>query len=478
MTILGHLEPARVLFYFEEFSAIPHGSHNTKGVSDYCVAFAKAHGLEYRQDEDNNVIIKKAGSTGYEQSAPVILQGHLDMVCVKESDCHKDMDNEGLDLFVDGDLIGARGTSLGADNGVAVAMMLAILDGDYPHPPIEAVFTSDEEVGLVGAQRLDASWLAGRRLLNLDSEEEGVLTVSCAGGSRDTCTIPVTREPFSGTALTVTLGGLSGGHSGMEIHKGRGNANQQMGRVLYALSQNTQLRLERVDCVGQDNAIASRTVATIVADGVETIKTAVAEFDGILKHELRLTDAEAFLSVEPAQSKGEPMDKDSTGRVICFLTCAPNGVQGMSGEIAGLVQTSLNMGVVATSDTAVVATFSMRSSVGSEKQMLSQRLAALTEQLGGSVSRSGEYPAWEYRKDSPLRTLMEQVFAQEYGREPTIEAIHAGLECGLFSEKIPELDSVSYGPDLMEVHSPRERMSISSLQRVWLYTLELLKQMK
>ena len=408
MPILDHLEPRAVFSCFEQLCAIPHGSGNTKAISDYLVRFAAEHQLRCIQDAHNNVIIFAPGTPGYESAAPVILQGHMDMVCETAPDCTKDMAREGLDLFVDGDTIGARGTTLGGDDGIAVAMALAILAADdIPHPPLEVVITVDEEAGMLGAAALDASVLKGRTMLNLDSEDEGVLTVSCAGGNVSVCTLPVTRAPFSGTALTVTVGGLLGGHSGAEIDKGRGNANLLMGRVLYAVGAHTPLRLVSVAGGLKDNAI-------------------------------------------PRESR----------------------------DIPGLVQTSLNLGILTTDADTVQASFCVRSSVSTQKEMLVARLRCLMAQLGGTVAVSGDYPAWEYRKDSPLRERMVAVFREQYGRDPKVEAIHAGVECGLFAGKLPGLDCVSFGPDLTEIHTCRERMHIASVQRVWRYTLEVLRRCK
>ena len=460
MPILDHLEPQAVFSYFEQLCAIPHGSGNTKAISDFLVRFAAAQHLRCIQDAHNNVVIFSPGTPGYETAAPVILQGHMDMVCETAPDCTKDMTREGLDLFVDGDTIGARGTTLGGDDGIAVAMALAILDADdIPHPPLEIVITVDEETGMLGAAALDASVLKGRTMLNLDSEDEGVLTVSCAGGNVSVCTLPVTRAPFSGTALTVTVGGLLGGHSGAEIDKGRGNANLLMGRVLYAVSEHTPLRLVSVAGGLKDNAIPRESRAVIaVADAA--------------------ADPDVFARSNAARPQQLPMDEASTQRAVCMLCCLPNGIQAMSRDIPGLVQTSLNLGILTTDADTVQASFCVRSSVSTQKEMLVARLRCLMAQLGGTVAVSGDYPAWEYRKDSPLRERMVAVFREQYGRDPKVEAIHAGVECGLFAGKLPGLDCVSFGPDLTEIHTCRERMHIASVQRVWRYTLEVLRRCK
>ena len=478
MAILEHLEPRGVFRFFEELCAIPHGSSNTKVVSDWLMDFARERGLEAYQDGLNNVIIIKEATSGYESAEPVILQGHMDMVCEKAPGCAKDMEKEGLDLAVDGDAVYAEGTTLGGDDGIAVAMALAILDADdIPHPRLEAVFTVDEEIGMLGATALDVSMLRGRRMLNLDSEEEGVFTVGCAGGNLTQCTLPLTRAPYAGKALTVTVGGLRGGHSGAEIDKGLGNANMLMGRLLYAASRKAELRLVEVNGGLKDNAIPRETVATLVTTDPEAVLAVCRELDAQLKNEYRTTDPNVFVTA--AESTASlPMDDDTTRRVLCFLTCAPNGIQAMSADMPGLVQTSLNLGILKTEKDAVIASFCVRSSIDGQKQMLVERLTCMTEALGGTVEVFGDYSGWEYRPDSPLRELLVEVFTQQYGHAPRIEAIHAGVECGIFSGKLPGLDCVSMGPDLTEIHTCREKLYISSVQRLWTMVLETLKRMK
>ena len=479
MGVLGHLEPKRVLELFEEMCAIPHGSFHTKAISDWCVEFAKERGLEYHQDSANNVIIIKPATAGYENAPAMILQGHLDMVCEKDADCPKDMLTEGLDLAIDGDWIYAKGTTLGGDDGIAVAMAMAVLDDNsLQHPRIEAVFTTDEEVGLLGAAALDVSPLQGRMLLNIDSEVEGVFTVSCAGGCRAHCSVPVTREGFhNGVGLHVSVEGLQGGHSGVEIHKGRVNANVILGRVLRAAAAAADMRIVSVRGGVKDNVIPSNAVAHVIVSDEAAVRAAWTALEQDLQNEFRATDGKIRLAVTAADT-APALDADSTRRVTTLLTCAPNGVQVMSADIEGLVQTSLNLGVLATEDDGVKASFSIRSSVESQKQMMKDKVLCLTEQLGGSVEFTGDYPGWAYLENSPLREKMLEVFREQYGREPQVEAIHAGLECGLFSGKMPGLDCVSIGPDLKDIHSSRERMSISSVQRVYAFVVELLRRSK
>ena len=479
MNVLSGLEPKNVFHFFEQLCAIPHGSYHTKAISDYLAAFARERGLKYRQDEANNVIIWKGATPGYENAPTVMLQGHMDMVCEKDPDCAKDMETESLDLFVDGDEVGAKGTTLGGDDGIAVAIGLAILDADdIAHGPLECLFTVDEEVGMIGARALDASDLKAKYMLNIDSEEEKVLTVSCAGSTRAVCTLPVTRQSFGGVTFTLTVDGLIGGHSGEEIHKGRANSNILMGRALYELSEKTELRIVDVHGGTKDNAIPRDASAVITVADAAAAQRVVTELDAALKNEFHTADSGVSVRLAPAEAAGPALDADSTRRVICFLFCAPNGVQMMSADVPGLVQTSLNLGQVFTEEDKVTARFMVRSSVNSQKDETTERVAALTKTLGGSIEIPASYSAWEYRPDSPLRDVTVEAFRAVYGEEPTIAALHAGLECGILSGKMPELDCISFGPDLTNIHTPRERLHIASTQRVWKLTLETLKRLR
>ena len=479
MGILSSLQPQNVFRFFEELCAIPHGSHNTKAISDYLAAFAESRRLKYRQDELNNVIIWKAPTAGYENAPTVMLQGHMDMVAEKDADCPKDMEKEGLDLFVEGDLVGARGTTLGGDDGIAVAMALAILDDDsIPHAPLECLFTVDEEVGMLGARGLDASDLTARYLLNLDSEEEKVLTVSCAGSTRAVCTLPVSRAAYEGIVCKLTLDGLMGGHSGEEIHKCRANANILMGRALTELRNATDLRIIAVSGGAKDNAIPRDAAALVSVKDFAAAEAAAKALGEALQNEYRTADPDIRVSLEPAASDLMPMDEDSTRRVAAFLFCAPNGVQMMSAEVAGLVQTSLNLGQVYTDGDAVIARFMIRSSVNSQAAETTEKVIALTEALGGTVDIPASYSAWQYRPDSHLRDVMIEAFRAVYGEEPKIAALHAGLECGILSGKMPDLDCISFGPDLTNIHTPRERLHVASTERTWALTLETLKRLK
>jgi len=478
MHVLDHLEPKKVFHFFEEICKIPHGSGNTKLISDWLVSFAKERNLEFYQDSLNNVIIIKNPSAGYEASEPVILQGHMDMVCEKAPDCQKDMENEGLDLAVDGNIIYARGTTLGGDDGIAVAVMLAILDSDeIAHPRIEAIFTVDEEIGMLGAAGIDVSMLCGRRMLNLDSEVEGVFTVSCAGGNIVNFSIPVARADFDGTAMQITVGGLKGGHSGIEIHKGLGNSNILCARVLYTLSSKAQLRLESI-CGGlKDNAIPRETSAKIVTTDPDTITSLCGELDTFLKESYSQTDPGVFVKVEECEYS-MPMTKTATSNILYFLNCLPNGVLAISKEIEGLVQTSSNLGILETAGTEVTGVICVRSSVDEQKYAVNKQIKKIADLSGGGIEVTGNYSGWQYKKDSPLRELMTDIFTKQYGYPPKTEAIHAGVECGIFAGKLPDLDCISLGPNLTEIHTCREKLRIDSVGRLWYLVLETLKQMK
>lgn len=477
--MLEHLKPERVFYYFEKMCEIPHGSGNTKQISDFCVDFAKEQGLEYYQDADNNVIIIKEASAGYENAQPVILQGHLDMVCEKTADCPKDMEKEGLDIYVDGDFVRAKDTTLGGDNGIAVAMAMAILeDKTLSHPRVEAVFTVDEEIGLLGAGSIDVSPLKGKTMINIDSEDEGIFTVSCAGGNTSDCRLPVNVKEYEGTAYTIEITGCKGGHSGVEIDKGRSNANVLMGRLLQDIKNGTSVQIVSVDGGLKDNAIPVQSKAVIVCDQEIVVKASVEQMQKVFLNEYAEVDPDIKITfTREENAKVKVMDEVSSDKIICLLTCMPNGIQKMSMDIDGLVQTSLNIGIVETHEDYFRMSFCVRSSVDTEREMLNRRIGTLMTQLGGAMKVDGDYPGWEYKKDSRLRDLMIDVFKEQYGKEPTVEAIHAGLECGMFAGKIPGLDCVSIGPNLDQIHTVRENMSISSVQRVYEFVLEVLKRM-
>ena len=473
---LAGLNPASVFGYFEEICAIPHGSRNTKAISDYLVNFAKERNLRYIQDDVNNVIIFQDGTCGYEDHEPVILQGHMDMVCEKDASCPLNMETDGLDVMHNGAYVYAKGTTLGADNGIAVAYALALLDDtSIAHPPLEIVITVDEEIGLLGAAAIDLSQLKGRLLLNLDSEDEGVFTVACAGGATATISMEATRRAVYGPCVRLVVDGLLGGHSGAEIHKNRANANKIMGEFMSRIQALMPLCLTSFAGGSKDNAIPRSCQASVVAMGINLERiNGVAE---ALQAEVRAQYDEPEATVQAFDLDalgGNALPTEVTAKVIGLLCSVPNGVQAMSDEMPGLVQTSLNMGIAKLGNTMNM-TFSVRSSVNQEKQALLGRLKELAEFYGASYSQMGEYPAWEYKADSRLRNIMVETYRRMYGKEPEVLAIHAGLECGLLGEKIPGLDCVSIGPQMHDIHTSREKLSIASTQRTWEFLLETLK---
>ncbi|MCI6229198.1 MAG: aminoacyl-histidine dipeptidase [Clostridiales bacterium] len=475
---LAGLEPAAVFGYFEEICAIPHGSQNTKMISDYLVGFAKEHNLAYIQDEMNNVILFAPGTCGMEDRPPVILQGHIDMVCEKEVSCPIDMATEGLDVTHDGTFVYAKGTTLGGDDGIAAAMALALLaDDTIPHPPLEVVMTTEEEIGLLGATAIDLSQLQGRTLINLDSETEGVFTVSCAGGCTACITLPVERRAVYGPCIRLTVDGLQGGHSGADIHLKRANADKIMGEFMSRIQKLMPLCLTSLSGGTKDNAIPRSCQATLVAMGINLER--INDIAAALQEEVRANYDEPDATVQAFDVDalgGNSLSTESTAKVISLLCSAPNGVQKWSADIEGLVQTSLNLGIAKLGD-RFSATFSVRSSVNSEKQEVLDQLKALADMLDAAYSQDGEYPAWEYRKESRLRDTMVRIYREMFAQEPKVEAIHAGLECGLFSQKLPDLDCVSIGPNILDIHTTRERLEIASTERVWKFLLEVLKNL-
>lgn len=471
MGVLSAYEPKKVLEFFEMLCSVPHGSGNTKQISDLCVKFAKDRGLEYYQDNLNNVIIIKEASEGYEDEPALILQGHMDMVCEKVDGSNHDFTKDGLKLIVDGDWLRADGTTLGGDDCIALAMAMAALDDEtLGHPRLEAMFTVDEEVGMDGAFGIDCSPLKGRALLNLDSEEEGVLTVGCAGGMRADCTIPVKRENKKLVGAKLMISGLMGGHSGAEIDKGRANSNILMGRVLHAMDKAAPVQLVELFGGRADNVITNQTEAVIAfaKDDAEKLEAAVEEMAANFRKEYDAADPDIKVSFAlTGEQEYEAVCVEDTKKIIYALMCTPQGVQEMSRKLKGLVQTSLNMGVLRLNEDRMTAGYSVRSSIRTQKEMLAERLVLLYEAVGGGVSFRGAYPAWEYADVSPLRSKVAKIFEEQYGRAPEIVMTHGGLECGLFQEKMPGLDTVALGPTLVDIHSPKERLNLPSLERTW-----------
>lgn len=564
--VLEGLEPAAVLQYFEEICGIPHGSGNIQQISDYLVNFAKAQGLQYVQEPCGNVIIRAEATPGYENKPGVILQGHMDMVAVKDADCTKDMEKEGLDIFLEmpadgatqkveggnmtgatqrgdsgnvtgaaqkGDaatklpfkgLVGARGTSLGGDDGIAIAMAMAVLaDKTIPHPAIDFVATVNEETGMDGAIALDPAHVRERRLINLDSEDEGIFIAGCAGGATLRLRLPIEREDLPGADVyTITLSGLQGGHSGTEIHKNRANAILLMGRVLRSLPG---VRLLFLDGGTKDNAIPVSAKAIVAiptgfaAQGdandtttpgsgktQDSAKNTAAQGDGKAKDgtknvaaqdtsgaqdettldisgitaELRnaLAGKEDGLSITVEKHVGSMsrvgvLKADCQEKLLKLLAILPFGPAAMS-TLPELVETSDNVGIIRTTEDMVEIATSVRSLIESEKQALIEKITTMSELCGATVSRNSEYPGWQYRMESPLRDLAVAAYREQYGEEPQVLTIHAGLECGLLLEKIPDLDAISMGPQMHDIHTTKERMDVASVERTWRLLLSIL----
>ncbi len=487
MSVLENINPVEVMRYFEKLSQIPRGSRNEKAVSDYCVEEAKRLGLEVWQDEANNVIIHKPATKGREDEPGVIIQGHLDMVCVKDEDSSHNFETDPLDLKVKDGYIYAEKTSLGGDDGIAVACALALLASDsISHPDVECIFTTGEEIGLLGAVALEAGNIHNRRLLNIDSEVEGVLTVGCAGGCKIKLTTKNECEKLqAGKLYAVELNGILGGHSGIMIDKGRLNANVAMVRILKNLLQaDFDIRLNSITGGNADNAIPKecRCEFFLEADknSVEITKIVEDTVKG-MKREYAASDAGLNCTIEvESVDERTAMTVGDTKRVVGLMTAIPDGIVKMSHDIPGLVETSLNCGVVKTQTcdgmTEVSTVYALRSSLAASIKELKGKLSFMAECFDASCQVSGEYPGWEYRSDSPLRDKMIAVFEEQYGHKPVVESIHAGLECGILSEKLDDLDAVSFGPNIIDIHSAREKLDIASVERVWKYLVGVLER--
>ena len=472
-------KPERFFNYFEEISAIPRGSGNEKGIADYIVDFANKRGLYCYRDEVNNVFVRMPASAGRENEGAVMLQGHTDMVCEKNADVVHDFEKDGIKLVLNGDLLTADGTTLGADNGVAVAMMLAILDGELEsHPAIECLFTVSEEVGLDGAKAFDYSIAKAEKMLNLDSEGEGMATVSCAGGVRSDIVLKADKCDCSGKkAIEISISGLSGGHSGADIHTGKANANKLMGRVLCAILEKSEIAIAEINGGSKDNAIPRECSAVIVLDGaeVEMAKSIVSEQLCQIKKEVNEDDAEIAIEAKLLGDADKCFSYELSRKVIAFVNSVANGVLAMSNDIKDLVEFSRNLGVIRTSDEGIELILSTRSSTESLLDSSERELALLSGMMGGEIRHHGRYPGWKYEKDSELRVKYIDAARKILGLEPQILAIHAGLECGIIKSHINNMDIISIGPEMRGIHSPDEVLDLASCERFWLLIEEMLK---
>lgn len=482
MGVLTGLQPENVFHYFEEISRIPHGSGNIKAISDYLRDFAKERNLYHVQDKFGNVVIVREASAGFEKEAPYILQAHMDMVAVAAEGCAIDMKAEPLKLKTEAGKIYAEHTSLGGDDGIGVAYCLALLDAeDIALPRLEVILTADEETGMQGAKEIDLSLLQGHRMINLDQEEEGIFIVSCAGGARVDVDIPL-EDDFTDRQgmhqLTLRVKGLLGGHSGVEIDKGRGNANWILGALICGLTLRWDIRLSKIQGGQADNAIPREAEALIwvrEADAAKIEEFLKAEED---KYKRELDGKDVGFYLEKVYHNSTVFDKcytsASTKQAFACLCKLPNGVIDMSADVEGLVETSLNLGVMSLQENGLRLSYAVRSSVDRSRENLCRHMIEIAERTGARVEIRNAYPGWAYRKESPLRDKMTAVYRELYGKEPMVQAIHAGLECGILAGKIADLDCVSIGPDLSDVHTAQEKMDIASVGRVWDYLLAVL----
>ena len=482
MSVLGGLEPQKVFEFFEEICNIPHGSGNTGAIADYCVSFAKERGLECNKDNYNNVLIRKEASRGCEKASPLLLQGHLDMVCEKNMDYDSRFDfaTDPLRLAVMDDYVYAKGTTLGGDDGIAVAYMLAILDDDsIVHPPLECLFTSDEETGMTGMCGFDASFIRSKRMINIDNETEGEILVSSAGGRKVKCMVPVRYGEETGLAYDIVICGLLGGHSGSEIDKYRGNANLIMGRLLHHLKGKVDYRLYYLKGGLQDNAIPREAKASVIINEKDSIRfedlitefeiNIISEYRGIENNITIYTECRDIMTTQV-------LTKKTQERVIFLLMTIPDGIEKMCPEAENIVRTSSNAGIVRLRDENFEIIVSIRSSVSSEKTALSDKLKYLTETIGGKFIVESDYPAWEYRERSKIRTTVVECYRELFDKEPVVTQVHAGLECGIIFDKVKGIDIVSIGPDIENIHTPKEKLNISSTERTYRLLLKVMEK--
>lgn len=476
--ILAGLKPEKVFEYFENISAIPRGSGNTEQISAYCADLAERKGLKYIKDELGNVVIFKPASKGMEGSEPVIIQGHLDMVCEKVHGSTHDFKKDGLKLIVEDDIVRADGTTLGGDDGIAVAMTLALIDSDdLKHPALEVVLTVDEEVGMDGAVGIDTSVLSGRRMINIDSEAEGYLWASCAGGKRVDILLPSKMIPNTAPTYKIVIDGLHGGHSGEEIHHGYANSSNLMGELLAEMLKVGSFNVATIAGGTMDNAITRESACRICTDAIAPLAACAERFLADTKKKYAGVDDGICITIKEVDKVGECFDSDSTAALAGLLSSFPSGVVKMSSEIEGLVQTSLNLGILRRKGDCTEFGFAVRSNKNNERDELCERIINIGKEYGATATTHGEYPAWEFKKTSTMRDTMVEVFRELFDKELVVTAVHAGLECAVFSGKMKDLDCVSIGPDMNGIHSPEERLSISSTERTWNFLVKTLERL-
>ena len=466
----------RMFELFEEICKIPHGSENEAQIAEYIADFARKRGLYVYKDRANNVLVRKPATSGRENEPAILLQGHTDMVCEKDGDVEHDFLKDGLKLYVDGEgFLRAKGTTLGADDGVAVAIMLAVLDGEIgSHPAIECLFTAGEEIGMVGAGQFDFSLIDARKMINIDSETEGKAVVGCAGGVRSELLLPLGRSEKNGEGLRITVGGLHGGHSGEDINKGRANANRIMGRLLTELSFKVDFGVISINGGSKDNAIPRECTAEICVENFYEALLEIEEIAKIISRELCSDDGGFFCKADHCDT-APVIEKQSIERLLLAVNNTPCGIMEMSNDVEGLVEWSANLGVVATCNNEAKLTMLTRSSIDERIDYSIHRLDRFAEALGGSIGHFGRYTGWSYAKESPVRDAYKTAYKALFSKDAGEEIIHAGLECGLVRANIPDMDIISIGPDIIALHSPGEKLNIASAERLWTLLEYMLK---
>lgn len=477
---IRELQPAALWNHFTDLNAIPRPSKKEERVIAFMKAFGEKLGLDTTVDEAGNVIIRKPATAGMEDKQPIIIQSHVDMVHQKNGDTDFDFDTQGIEMYIDGDWIKAKGTTLGADNGIGVASIMAILASDgIAHPEMEALFTVDEETGMTGAFALKPGALNGRIMLNLDTEEDTELTIGCAGGVDVTCEGKYdTQQPTGDTALRISVKGLTGGHSGGDIHLGRGNANKLMNRLLFLLSKDFNISIASLNGGSLRNAIPRESVADIVINNndVDAFKNSINSIAEILKNEYKTTDPNLVVTVETTGMPQAVMSAEFSNKLLRAVYACPNGIYRMSPDIKGLVQSSNNLARVLVKDGNYSMQCLTRSSVETEKDDLKYAITGAFELMGGNMSYTGSYPGWQPAPDADIIKVMSSLYEEMFGEKAHVNAVHAGLECGILGGPYPDMQMISFGPNIFGAHSPDERVQISSVQKYWGYLLETLKR--
>lgn len=476
-----NLAPQAVWKHFVALNAVPRASKAEARVIDFMVAFGNQLGLETIRDQVGNVIIRKNASQGMENRPTVILQSHLDMVHQKNNDTIFDFATQGIDMYIDGDWVKARGTTLGADNGIGVAAIMAILAADeLVHPALEALFTIDEETGMTGAKQLDPSNLTGTILLNLDTEEDHELTIGCAGGIDTTTEYQYRSEPIADdrVAFRISIKGLKGGHSGMDIHRGRANANKLMNRLLVNGNKAVVLKLATFEGGSLRNAIPreAEAVVAVAKDQLNTFLSTMASFTEVIKMEYRMIEPTLSITLAEVEPPATVLDGADYRKIVNTLSAVPNGVFRMSPDISDLVEASSNLAKVTVKNGEFITLSLQRSSVESTKEDVALAVGAAFENIGAKVTTGGDYPGWKPDAESAVLTLMRQLYQEKFDAEPIVNACHAGLECGILGAHLPGMDMISFGPTIRGAHSPDERVQITSVNKFWHFLLSALEE--